>query len=171
MDLRNSQSRPARPQQTAAQRPAAQPQTVNQSSYTPSSRPQPRKSRWLLPVVIVVLLLGVGVWYILNRPATPRSDRIQAVYVQTGQVYFGKLRNTDGRYLRLDNAYVAKAQDVPADATAEQKAAVSSNVSLTKVSNQVYGPEDTLQIRSDQVVFWQDLKTDSKVTKAINEAK
>jgi hypothetical protein len=150
---------------TARPHPVQQTSAAGRGSYAPISR---QLRQLLVPIIVIVLLLiGAAVWLVMHQSAAPLGDRYQAVYVQTGQIYFGKLKNTDGRYLRLENAYVAKTQDVPANATAEQKAAVSSNVSLAKVSSQVYGPDDTLEIRADQVVFWQNLKSDSKVSQAI----
>lgn len=129
-----------------------------------------RKPRWVTSVAVTVLVIGAVAWHLLHRSTAPNPDRYQAVYVETGQVYFGKLRNTDGRYLRLEGAYVARAQDVPPSATEEQKATLNGNVSLAKISDQVYGPEDTLEIRADKVIFWQNLEQDSKVTKAIEDA-
>jgi hypothetical protein len=41
-------------------------------------------------------------------------------------------------------------------------------VSDVKVGDEVYGPEGNMNIRADQVLFWQDLKADSKVAKAID---
>ncbi len=135
------------------------------------SRAAQRKSSWVFPTIVIgLLVVGAVVWYLLHRSTMPRADRYQAVYVETGQVYFGKLKNIDGRYLRIEGAYVARAQDIPPNATEEQKATLNANVSLAKVSEQVYGPEDALEIRADKVIFWQDLKTDSKVTKAIEDA-
>ena len=87
------------------------------------------------------------------------------------QVFFGKLKNTHGDYLTLEGAYYTRKQDVPEDATEEQKAAVSNNVSLARVGDEVYGPESTIRIKAEQVLFWQDLKSDSKVAKAIDDAK
>ena len=47
---------------------------------------------------------------------------------------------------------------------------MNNNVSLAKVGSEVYGPENTVQVRAEQVLFWQDLKSDSKVAKAIEDA-
>jgi hypothetical protein len=100
----------------------------------------------------------------------PAGDRYQAVFLDNGQVFFGKLKNTDGTYLILENAYYTKKAEVPEDATEEQKAAIEANVSLAKVGKEVYGPESTLSIRAEQVLFWQNLTSDSKVSSAIKNA-
>jgi hypothetical protein len=166
MDPRTTPGRAVRPQQT--------PQQVTNTPTGQQNYRAPRRKNWgLIGAVLLVALLVLGAlaWHKLNPASTPRGDRYQAVFLNNGQVFFGKLKSTSGPYLRLEGAYYSKKQDVPADATEEQKAAVANNVSLAKVGNEVYGPESTVQIRSEQVLFWQDLKTDSKVTKAIDSAK
>jgi hypothetical protein len=166
MDPRTTPGRAVRPQQT--------PQQVTNTSVSRSNYPAPRRKKWGLigaVLLIALLVLGALAWHKLNPASSPRGDRYQAVFLDNGQVFFGKLKNTSGQYLRLEGAYYSKAQDVPEDATAEQKATVANNVSLAKVGNEVYGPESTVQIRAEQVLFWQDLRSDSKVTKAIDSAK
>jgi flagellar basal body-associated protein FliL len=126
--------------------------------------------RRLIVAIVVVLVIVIGALVALSmlRGERPASDRYQAVFLDNGQVFFGKLKNTDGKYLRLEKAFYTKKQDLPADATAEQKAATANNVSLIKVGDEVYGPESNINIRAEQVLFWQDLRSDSKVAKAID---
>jgi hypothetical protein len=166
MEPRMNSGRPARPQQ-ARQTPAAAPAAIQTAQY----KPEPKKrNKWVLAVGVAValVLLGLVVWkYMSTATASPRGDRYQAVFLDNGQVFFGKLKNTEGTYLLLSDAYYTKSQELPKDATDEQKAAVSNNVNLVKVGNEVYGPENSLSIKAEQVLFWQDLKSDSKVAKAI----
>lgn len=170
MDSRPRQQRGATVRQAPVQQPV-QPQTyaVDQG-YAPKQR---RSTDWNKIVAVVVGLLaviGVLVWLKLSQPAAivPRSDRYQAVFLDTGQVFFGKLKNTEGAYLKLEKAYSTKKTELPADATDEQKAAAEQNVSLAKVGVEVYGPENEMAIRAEQVLFWQDLASESKVAKAID---
>ena len=132
--------------------------------------PSLRKLLMIIGAVLLVLLSAFLVWNFLAAD-NPRADRYQAVFLDDNKVFFGKLKNISGAYLTLDNAYTATEQQLPADATKEQKAATANNTSLLPVSAQVYGPENTLKIRAEKVLFWQNLKADSKVAKAINSAK
>lgn len=91
------------------------------------------------------------------------------VYMDDGKVYFGKLKNTKGDYLRLENAYSVRSSGQGAGASAPTPEN-ASNVSLLKISDLVYGPESDMMLRAENVNFWQDLKKDSKVTKAIQAA-
>ena len=122
---------------------------------------------------VVALLVLIGSFALVSGMLgdKPRSDRYQAVFLDNNQVFFGKLKNTSGSYLTLENAYYTKSQELPEDATKQQEDATSNNVSIVKVGSEVYGPENTLKIRSEQVLFWQDLTPESKVTKAIDSDK
>ena len=172
MDFRGSQGRP---QRSAPQRQQQTPQQTQTAAPAANHAQRPRKKGWLVPAivaVIVLLIVGAVAWHLVQgKGGAPRGDRYQAVFLDNGQVFFGKLKNTHGDYLTLEGAYYTRKQDVPDDATEEQKAAVNNNVSLARVGDEVYGPESTIRIKAEQVLFWQDLKADSKVAKAIDDAK
>lgn len=164
MDQRSPQVRPQ-----MAQRPPAERSTT---TFQPEQSYR-KRAKWpiIVGVITLVLVLAVAGWWLLGSKGlqSPAGDRYQAIFLNNGQVFFGKLKNTTGEYLVLENAYYTKKQDIPADATAEQKAAVENNVSLVKVGKEVYGPESTMSIRASQVLFWQNLKSDSKVATAIDK--
>jgi hypothetical protein len=143
-----------------------------QQHGVPHKNAQRKASPMLIKAVIASIIVIVGAAIAIaalaaSRSNSPAGDRYQAVFLNSSnsQVFFGKLKNTSGEYLVLENAYYSKASEVP------ENAATSNNVSLVKVGDEVYGPENVLKIRSEQVLFWQDLKSDSKVAKAIDSAK
>ena len=84
-------------------------------------------------------------------------------------MYFGKLSRISAEYVQLEHAYYNKQQTLPEDMTDEAVDALAANVALAKVGSETYGPEDEMQIRADQILFWQDLATDSKVAQAIRQ--
>lgn len=88
------------------------------------------------------------------------SSKYQVVYMTNGQAYFGKLQNTRGDYLVVKGPYTTQAASTDDKTTDAQ-------TTLIKVSGQVYGPEDSMALRADQVAFWQNLRNDSKVSQAI----
>ncbi|HAC56223.1 TPA: hypothetical protein DCF80_01870 [Candidatus Saccharibacteria bacterium] len=137
-----------------------------------AGRPKRRKDRDQLFIAIggvVIVLVGLVTWLWMSAPERPLADRYQAVFLDNGQAFFGKLKNVTGEYLVIEEAYRAQAQDLPSDATDEQKEAVANNVSLIKVGKEVYGPENAVRVRAEQVVYWQNLTPDSKVSKAIED--
>ena len=116
----------------------------------------------VLTAVVIVIGALLAVNYLLPHGQRINGNGYQVVYMTSGQAYFGKLQNTEGDYLVLKSPYTA--QDVKADEK------TPAQTTLLKVSQQTYGPEDVMSLKSSQVLFWQNLRSDSKVTKAI-EAK
>ena len=130
------------------------------------------KSKTLLTTVVVVVLLvviglGVGAYKMANANAGVKTNQYQAVFLTSDQVYFGKLRNINDRYVELTDIYYLQVQQSvqPADNNNQQ----DPKVSLAKLGSELHGPEDIMQINRDQVLFWENLKDDSKVVSAIKE--
>jgi hypothetical protein len=117
----------------------------------------------IISILVLMAAFGGGFWYVHRNEQIVMKDRYQVVYLLTGQVYFGKLQNTTGQYLTLSNVYTLENQ-----ASSDKAAAENSTSNIIQVSRQVYGPEDSMAIRADQIQFWQNLRTDSKVAQAIN---
>ena len=114
----------------------------------------------------LALVLSIALITMLVMKSQPAqaidASKYQVVYLTNGQAYFGKLQNASGDFLVIKSPYIA--QSVSAD---NKTAATSAQATLLKVTSQVYGPEDSIAIKSSQVTFWQNLRDDSKVTQAI----
>ena len=127
----------------------------------------------VMAVVAVAILTG-GILFAADRMQTGNGtvdkNAYQAVFLTNGQVYFGKLKSTSGDYLELTNIYYLQVQqDVqPADSS---KTAAANQTQLVKLGNELHGPQDQMQISSKQVLFWENLKTDGKVSQAISTYK
>lgn len=180
MDLRNGQNNMNKPQQRPAQ--------VSQQPSAPPVRNEPqmprpngsRKRTWIvvivLAVVAVIIAAVIVMWF--ARPAggdaAIQRDKYQAVFLTNGQVYFGKLGNTGGDYMQLSDVYYLQVdQNVQGTGEGEQQAEQAtdeqSKVSLAKLGGELHGPEDTMQINQDQVLFWENLTDNSKVVGAIKQ--
>ncbi|MDB5187324.1 MAG: hypothetical protein JWM07_796, partial [Candidatus Saccharibacteria bacterium] len=81
-----------------------------------------------------------------------------------------KLQSTKGDYLTLTNIYYLQVQQTvqPADANA---AVNQGETQLVKLGNELHGPQDSMRISDKQVLFWENLKADSKVSQAISNYK
>ena len=126
------------------------------------------KRRFLLPLLltIIVLLLGALAWsaFSSKQGATAPIDtgKYQAVFSTSGLVYFGKLESLNSEYFKLSKAYYLQSSTVEAASTEE-----SSDQKLIKLSDAIHGPEDEMIIPKSQVLFYENLKSDSKVSQAI----
>lgn len=126
-------------------------------------------------VVLVVVVVGLMfAWNAKNSGTTGASgvekDKYQAVFMTNGQVYFGKLAKVDAGYTELTDVYYLQVQQSVQPGTEEPAAnAEQPQVSLTKLGNELHGPTDKMHISKDQVLFWENLKDDSTVVKAIKD--
>ena len=138
----------------------------------------------LLTAVIILLVIVFGVAIARSRGLLGLSDgSIQkdsgsnisdysAVFLTNGQVYFGKVYGHTDAGLDLRNIYYLQVnQQVQPDqkATATATPTPQPQVSLVKLGNELHGPNDRMQISSNQILFTESLKTDSKVVDAINK--
>lgn len=127
-----------------------------------------RQKKALLIILGVIFLIVIG-WcaYKLATSSSMYVDggKYQAVFTTNNQAYFGKLQQlSDGSY-RLTNVYYLQQQG----STAQKPNSGNQTPQLVKMGSELHGPEDAIIFPSEQVQFWENLKSDSKVTKAIND--
>ena len=128
---------------------------------------------WLMPVVVIVVValvacLGWWGYKMMNANAGIKTDKYQALFLTNGQVYFGKLRNINDKYVQLTDIYYLQVQQnvQPGDKNKDDQQA---QVSLAKLGSELHGPDDRMDINRDQVLFWENLKDDGKVVTAIHD--
>jgi hypothetical protein len=128
--------------------------------------------------VVIAIVLGVIGWFAwsgMQGGATAiDSSKYQAVFFTNGQVYFGKLASMNSEYMKLTDVYYLQTQsqedtdsDNPQQASADQNA----NTTLIKLGDEIHGPEDEMIISKDQILFYENLKTDGKVSESISKFK
>lgn len=126
--------------------------------------------------VIVVLLILIGGWLTwsnMTGDAGVKGGQYQAVFLTNGQVYFGKVSDINSGYVKLSDIYYLQVQQSvqPSDNKSSNNKDNNSQVSLAKLGSELHGPEDTMYISRQQVLFWENLKNDGKVVQAINSYK
>ena len=150
-----------------------------------SNQAQPQKIRRGIPmpaalfllVVVIVLVLGTSVFqsFWANRH---RSDSYQAVFLTSGQVYFGKLERLTDKEIVIVNVYYLQSSENPQPATGTKpetnaninsSAATAPQYSLVKLGSELHGPQDRMYINRSQVLFTEDLKDSSQVVTTIRQ--
>lgn len=138
-------------------------------------------TKGILIVIIVILLGAVGYLAvsdkgILNKDNSDKKtqeqakDTFQAVFLTNGQVYFGKLEDKGGDYVKLTDIYYLQAKD-QAVQPKESASATDPNLTLIKLGKELHAPADEMNISREQILFWEDITKDGKVMKAIEEYK
>lgn len=127
-------------------------------------------------VLIVVVLLAVKNSNSNNTSAAIDSSKYQAVFFTNGQVYFGKLHTFNSEYLKLTNIFYLQTQNQNSstsstDSKNPQQTTTSqqSTPTLIKLGSEVHGPEDEMMIAKDQVLFFENLKSDGTVAQSIQK--
>lgn len=119
-------------------------------------------------VVILAVIVVAGLSF-ARQAAGPSIDKTkyQAVFLSSGQVYFGKLENSTGEYLRLTDVFYLQTKTDTASENPQAATTEDTNVELIKLGNEIHGPQDEMIISRDQVLFFENLKSDGRVSQSI----
>jgi hypothetical protein len=124
--------------------------------------------------VAALLVLALAGWmiYRTSMASTIDGSRYQAVFFTNGQVYFGKLENLNGSYFKLtDIFYLQTPTDDDSKNPQNTSDQQNSDVQLVKLGSEIHGPEDEMIIGKEQVLFFENLKKDGKVSDSIAKYK
>jgi len=116
-----------------------------------------------LALVVVAASFAFVQWWDFRLPSLG-AKRYQAVFLTSGQIYFGHYFDRLGSYARVDDVfYVQSAPQNPAnpDAPAQSK--------LIARGNEVHQPLPRILVAKDAILFVEDLKADSPVAQFMNQ--
>lgn len=135
-----------------------------------------RVSKKQLIVGSVVSLLAIALVafyrYSQNVAQSINKSDYQAVFLDNGQVYFGKLSAINNQYFKLSDVYYFEA-DNTAQTSAETSGANTSSTApqLIKLGKEIHGPRSEMVINEDQMLFFENITEDGAVGKAITSDK
>jgi hypothetical protein len=122
---------------------------------------------WVVIAILAVVAVAIGVyfggWANDGEDEAIASGEYQAVFLDNGQVYFGKLESGRGDFYSLTDVYYLQAGAAGIDQTV--------SIALTKLGQEAHGPEDRMEINVSHILFIEDMKNDSKVVQAIQQYK
>ena len=170
-------------QRSQASQPAQSiqpPQSVQSSQAPQPIRPisgqGPKKSFRLKPLLIATLALVIVAGLIIVGSILSRqffsgtaidSSNYQAVFLSNGQVYFGKLQNSTGEYLKLTNVFYLQTKTNTTTQNPQTTSNTANDVELVKLGSEIHGPDDQMVINHSQVLFYENLKPDGRVSQSI----
>lgn len=117
---------------------------------------------------ITILMVGVVLSLRQTNPDEKQyvaTDKYQAVFLENGQVYFGKIVALNSKFINLQNVFYLNSQSQSED----QKTTQNNQFTLIKLGCELHGPYDRMVVNRDQITFWENLKDDGQVVKTINE--
>ena len=132
-------------------------------------------------IVFLAFLCGLSQFLLLNYRFTKTIDKdsYQAVFLTSGQIYFGRLEFVrrdylvlnDVYYVQLDQSLQTQAEPTTEDAAGESTAAPERQFVLYELGEELHEPQQQLIINRDHLIFWENLKPDSRIIKSIQERK
>jgi hypothetical protein len=152
-----------------------QPQTVAPASHSAggSSKKLKDQGQWariatLVLVAAVAILLIFVVIFLASGSNTTKSEdkyvdtsKLQAVFLNTGQVYFGNIKTLNSSYVVLTNIYYLQTSNSGSGSNS------NTSVSLVKLGCELHEPYDQMVINRSQVTFWENLQDNGQVAKAV----
>ena len=117
-------------------------------------------------VLVLALVLYLAIARPLDESRYINVKQYQAVFLNNGQVYFGKIKSLHDDFVRLQGIYYLKQNTQSAT---DPNAQPSSTLTLTKLGCELHGPSDEMVINRTQVTCWENLKSDSQVVTKIGD--
>lgn len=119
-----------------------------------------RKYQAVAVVVATMILVILGTFFFSGENlrgsviGTIDTDTYQAVHLDTGETYFGKVGKVDDETVSLSDVYYFLEGD---------------KTKLVKRGREAHAPQDTLAINLDRILTAENLQEDSPVVKAIRK--
>lgn len=121
-------------------------------------------------LIIAVLALFLAYWIRQGLKEgvllEPEKGRVQAVFLDNGEVYFGEIVYKNQAEVVLRNIYYLQ---VLKSLQYNQDKDTSRDISLVKLGKELHGPLDEMRINRFHIIYIEDLRNDSKVVQAIEE--
>lgn len=154
--------------QAAAPAPAPAGGAARKSKSSKGSLGGPKGLLIVVVIAVVAILTALFVWGGMGSSKEAKyvdESKLQAVFLNTGQVYFGHVKALNGKFVELTNIYYLQTSQNGSGQTQQN---TGSNVSLVKLGCELHQPDDKMIINRDQVTFWENLHESGQVAKAVS---
>lgn len=123
---------------------------------------------------IAILIVAIASLVAFGGPESEAKfvdkGKMQAVFLNGGQVYFGKINNLNDKFMRVSDIYYLRVNQTVQpnqQSSGDQTQATNNDISLVKLGCELHGPQDSMVINQNQIIFWENLKDDGQVAKAV----
>ena len=134
--------------------------TMNFLTEFKSALSSPMTVRIIVFALVFLLAMGGGwfAYYISQEEfftpqISPDPTRWQAVFINNGQVYFGRLQRSRGDYTLLKNVYYLQVSQALQPASSTTRSAFE----IVKLGGELHGPEDEMYFLKSAILFWENM--------------
>ena len=126
----------------------------------------------LLSLCVLIVIVGLLVFLAFNENTNAsegnyvQTTKLQAVFLNTGQVYFGNIKVVNDSYYVLTNIFYLQTSGSSSSTTSSSSTS-SGSVSLVKLGCELHAPLDQMVINRSSVTFWENLSPTGQVAKAV----
>ncbi len=120
---------------------------------------------------VVILLVGLILVLYSNNSSSKDTEskyiytnKLQAVFLNTGQVYFGNIKDLNNNFLVLTNIFYLQTSS---NSSSSSTSSSNNNVTLVKLGCELHRPYDQMVINRSQVTFWENLQSNGQVAQAV----
>jgi hypothetical protein len=123
-------------------------------------------------VTIFIALLGSPLFFAIFGTsqewvsAKLRYRGWQAVFLNGGQVYFGKISAVSKSDIKLTSIYYLSKENKRMKLRLED---LDDDIKLIKLGNELHAPNDEMYISKAHIIFTESLRDDGNVVQAINK--
>ncbi len=122
-----------------------------------------------LLVLAIALYLAFGP-SIAKQSQQLDTSKYQAVFLNIGQVYFGKVTTINDRFMVLSDVFYVNCNTANGSNNCTQNG--NNQYTLYKLGvNELHAPQDKMVINQTAVSYWENIKDSSKVVQAIQQYK
>lgn len=140
---------------------------LNSKIMENETKPSNGKKSVTLLVVGIIILVAIIVFLVLTIFVSPNKEGSwSAVSLINGRTYFGQITRQNSEVINLENVHYLQMQQVPAQEEGQEP---ESQLSLMSIKEELHSPVGEMQINRDQVLFIQELKSDSQVVATIKQ--
>lgn len=119
---------------------------------------------------VVILLIALIFFVVANNNTLKdtestyiKNNKLQAVFLNTGQVYFGNINTLNNNFVVLSNIFYLQTNGGGSGSSSS-----NTNVTLVKLGCELHMPYDQMVINRTQVTFWENLEPNGQVAKAVS---
>lgn len=162
MEFMNRNSQSGQPVGTPAQHSPVGSPNVNRSKRGVGAFKGLRIVSVALLFSATVLIVALVLYLVMGNPTSEaryiEKNRMQAVFLNGGQVYFGKIKDLNEKYVRMSDIFYLRVNQVVQPDQENNRQPSQNDISLVKLGCELHRPTNEMLINREQVIFWENLK-------------